>query len=393
MLRGLIGSGCLLLVLACGPRIIRITPLVGEEGDQVTIEGDEMGSATQVTFEGKPPGTGPVSTTTLQQVSATGVNTWVPAGAKSGPITVDTPRGSATSPFDFTVVGGTFMESGNNTSKGKADKVDDMEKVIVGSLGPGNTQDWYRVRAGSKPGPIYGHLVTLQITATTMGKSGRIELAIWDAQKDEIIAVDAGVDPRVWVVTTAVNVWVQVRNALATIGGNPVGYEVSVGRTPLIEETECNDVEGFAAPFDFAGIGRRSYMINYYVPDPKPSDPCPKNAAVDLYALPKPEDKETVSVLVFGAELPDADNQHNFRIEVLDSSGATAGEAVGNYLAASLTFIVDKNQHNLSGDWRVRISSHPQPPPHSGPGDPPHHTLHQYTVMASSEIPFPPPPP
>jgi hypothetical protein len=77
------------------PALASVTPTSGPVGSRVTIAGAHLGGATAVTFGGVAAGFSVVSDTAL---SAT-----VPAGAQTGPITVTTPGGTATSAFTFTV--------------------------------------------------------------------------------------------------------------------------------------------------------------------------------------------------------------------------------------------------------------------------------------------------
>ncbi|HEY6576691.1 MAG TPA: IPT/TIG domain-containing protein [Mycobacterium sp.] len=71
------------------PTITGFTPASGAAGTAVTITGTNFTGATAVGFNG--------TSATFTVASATQINTTVPAGAGSGPITVTTPDGTATS--------------------------------------------------------------------------------------------------------------------------------------------------------------------------------------------------------------------------------------------------------------------------------------------------------
>jgi hypothetical protein len=77
------------------PTITGFTPTSGRAGQAVSITGTNLTGVTSVTFAGKP---GSVTSTASTTVTAV-----VPRGAKSGPIGVTTPSGSATSTASFTV--------------------------------------------------------------------------------------------------------------------------------------------------------------------------------------------------------------------------------------------------------------------------------------------------
>src|SRR6185436_1151919 len=67
----------------------------GPDGTAVTLNGTNFTGATSVRFNG--------ALASFTVVSATLINTTVPAGATTGRITVTTPNGTATSATDFVV--------------------------------------------------------------------------------------------------------------------------------------------------------------------------------------------------------------------------------------------------------------------------------------------------
>ena len=77
------------------PALASVTPSSGPVGSRVTIAGTHLGGATAVAVGGTPAG---FSVASDSELSAT-----VPAGANTGPITVTTSGGTATSAFTFTV--------------------------------------------------------------------------------------------------------------------------------------------------------------------------------------------------------------------------------------------------------------------------------------------------
>jgi hypothetical protein len=77
------------------PAITGFSPASGRAGSSVTITGTNLGGATAVRFNG--------STAKFTIVSTTALTATVPNGAKTGPISVTTPGGTATSAAIFTV--------------------------------------------------------------------------------------------------------------------------------------------------------------------------------------------------------------------------------------------------------------------------------------------------
>lgn len=83
---------------AVGPTIADVTPLSGTVGTPVTINGDNFGADPVVRFNGT------LATVSSVHVEGISLTTTVPAGATSGPVTVTTSGGAATSPQPFDVI-------------------------------------------------------------------------------------------------------------------------------------------------------------------------------------------------------------------------------------------------------------------------------------------------
>ena len=83
-------------LLAIEARVANINPEHGAEQDEITITGAGFTEVQAVTF-------GRVRASDVRRVSDTELKVKVPAGARSGPITVKTPAGTVASSQSFTV--------------------------------------------------------------------------------------------------------------------------------------------------------------------------------------------------------------------------------------------------------------------------------------------------
>jgi subtilisin-like proprotein convertase family protein len=91
---GTIAGGWSLDITTNGPTISSFAPTTGAAGSTVVIVGTNLNGATSVSFAGTP-------ATSFVVVSPTQISAVVPAGATTGPITVTTPTGSASSATNF----------------------------------------------------------------------------------------------------------------------------------------------------------------------------------------------------------------------------------------------------------------------------------------------------
>ena len=78
------------------PNVHKLIPASGSPGTEVVVWGENLLGATAVTFNGTP-------AATFRNMTKNYVFAAVPAGAASGPVTITTPNGTATSPTSFVV--------------------------------------------------------------------------------------------------------------------------------------------------------------------------------------------------------------------------------------------------------------------------------------------------
>jgi IPT/TIG domain len=139
-------------VEGAAPTITSFAPTAGPVGTSVTITGTGLGSATSVKFNGK--------AATITSNTATQIVTKVPAGATTGPITVTTAGGTATSATKFTVTG---LSHARSISLRLSDSLVARGKVTV-SDGFAACADSVAVKVQKR---VSGHWQTVKNTTTS----------------------------------------------------------------------------------------------------------------------------------------------------------------------------------------------------------------------------------
>jgi hypothetical protein len=153
---GSIAGGWSLDITTNGPVISSFTPTTGPAGTQVVITGTNLTGATSVEFGGVAAGVFTVNSAT--QITAT-----VPSGASSGPITVTTPNGHASSATNYQVSPAPTITS-FAPAKGKVGR----NVVIHGTEFTGTTA----LHFGGTPAAIFTVNSPTQITAKVPAGAG-----------------------------------------------------------------------------------------------------------------------------------------------------------------------------------------------------------------------------
>lgn len=128
-------AACMVLLAGCAPRIMRLVPPRGQPGTLVTIQGQRFGAtAAQKTIKF---GEIAVNPTDVVSASPTSIQARVPAGARTGLVSVTTSKGTGISPENFIITGSakwTFMVylDADNNLEG-AGLADYREMATVGS--------------------------------------------------------------------------------------------------------------------------------------------------------------------------------------------------------------------------------------------------------------------
>lgn len=161
---------------ACGdpPSISSFSPTSGAVGTSVTVSGANFTGATAVAFNG--------ASASFTVQSANQLVATVPAGATSGPITVTTQFGTATSAASFTVTGGVYTEREPNDSRSAANDISgqSVPLTVTGTIGSASDTDYFMVTLEGKrrilldltvPGCCDYDMYLLSATGSTLARS------------------------------------------------------------------------------------------------------------------------------------------------------------------------------------------------------------------------------
>jgi endonuclease G len=187
------------------PVLLGFSPASGLANSSVIITGTNFGSASAVTFNGV---NASFTVDTTNQITAT-----VPPSATTGPISITTPSGSATSSSNFTVI-----------VPMATDLV--IKKTHSGNFTQGDSADTYTITVTNNGGVASSGTITVTdtlpagLTATFIGGSGwSSDLGTLTCTRSDVLAAGAGYPPITVTVSVSSNAPTFVTNNASVSGG------------------------------------------------------------------------------------------------------------------------------------------------------------------------------
>jgi uncharacterized repeat protein (TIGR01451 family) len=240
---------------APAPALAGFSPAGGPGGTSVTITGTNLVFATNVTFNG--------SSAAFTISSTTNLIVTVPAGATTGPITVATLGGTATSTGSFTVGGSNVVDLAIGVTH-------------TGSFAQGDTGDTYTIMvtnvgtAGSSSTVTVSDTLPAGLTATAIGGSGwTADLGTLSCTRSDLLPAGVAYPAITVTVNVASNALLSVTNIVAVSGGgdSSPGNNTAIDPT-IIQAASTGSTVITLAGWDTSGLpgGANNYGPSPFAP-------------------------------------------------------------------------------------------------------------------------------
>lgn len=339
---------------ACSPTITDLTPAAGAPGDTVVISGGRLTSGASnpvgVDFNG-------TAATTFAAAGAT-VQATVPAGATSGPVHVTTgrvdmmaPGGTATSPYDFTIVQTIFAETEPNDSRAAAGNAG-MADVLQGSVSDTDPADWFKISSGAA-GP-WGYAVEIVVQPQTLppGVTLRVDMEGYRSDLSAIGSLATYHDTGTYTLWTTqapgTDIYFNVHASGSTSESYNSGYVLTIARIPITDGNETDDT--LAAANTIAMVdGQGSHTSSYLCTIMQGGGDV---GMQDFYSFAG-GDATQISLIVATPSLNAADGVY---VELYDSVDGYRGGGAGNPSAVSHVYTLPVGE-TATGTWKIEVTN------------------------------------
>ena len=354
--RRLVACGLALGVFAlggCAPKIDNLSPATGSPGNKVLITGSKLtpkgAGAPTVDFNG---------TSAASIVKGTAVEATVPAGATTGPVHVKvpyvdlmSPGGTATSPYDFTVVSTKFSESEPNDKRSAANKAG-LADAITGSVTSTDPADWFCVKSG-KAGPWgYGVEITAKPKNLPPGVSLRVDIETF--RKDigaigNLTTYHDDKDFSLWTTQApGTDLFINVSTVGSTSASYKADYELFVAHIPIKDAQESDDT--LNASTSVTMIQGRGQVNDVNLCNIMKGGV--DIGMSDFFAFAG-NDAKKITVIVVS---PPLDPSDGIQVYLFDNAKGNQGGVVGNNVAFNYTWTLASGQ-KATGTWYLQVTN------------------------------------
>ncbi|MCU7918713.1 MAG: hypothetical protein KZQ95_10195 [Candidatus Thiodiazotropha sp. (ex Epidulcina cf. delphinae)] len=341
------------LLTACAPTITNIEPSAGAPGDEILITGGKLTIGTNnpssVDFNGK---------TAKFKTVGNNVKAQVPQGASTGRIHVITnyfnfysPGGTATSPFDFTVINSSFTEKEQNDTRKSANNAN-LTQIIKGSTTDSDQADWFKISSGSSGPWGYGLEIVVEPDNLPNGVSLRMDMEGYRADLNAIGNLTTYTDDKAFTLWTAhapnTDIFLNVHRTGSISTSFKADYTVKISRIKINDINESDN--GFNTAnsiimMDGIGSHNTSYLCNIF----KNGD---ELGMKDFYSF-NPGGATQISIVVTTPPLNQKDGVH---VDLYDNTKGYRGGDAGNYVVANYNLKLPKGE-KAKGTWFIEVTN------------------------------------
>ncbi len=343
----------MVLLAACAPTINDLEPSSGVSGDKILITGGKL------TVGGKNPSSVDFNGTAAKfKAVGNDVEAEVPIGATTGPVHVKTgyvdfysPGGTATSPFDFTVIIKTFSETETNDTQKTANDTG-LAQLIKGSITDTDKADWFKVTSG--PSGPWGYAIEIVAEPKNLptGVSLRVDMEGYRADIKAVGNLTTYKDSKSFTLWTThapnTDIFLKVSWVGSPSTSFTTDYTLKIARIKISDTNEADDtfknVKGITM-VNGMGTHNTSYLCNIF----KGGEDV---GMQDFYSF-NAGGATQISIVVISPPLDMSDGVY---VDLYDNAQGYRGGAKGNYVVANLDYVLTGGEQAL-GTWYIEVTN------------------------------------
>lgn len=343
----------LFLLVGCAPTITSLKPSAGTPGDKILITGGKL------TVGGKNPSSVDFNGTAATfKAVGNDVQAQVPKGATTGPVHVKTsyvdfysPGGTATSPFDFTVVKSPFMEKEKNDTQKTANNAS-LAQIIKGSITDTDKADWFKINSGPSGPWGYGIEIGAEPKNLPKGVSLRVDMEGYRADLKAVGNLNTYHDDKAFTLWTThapnTDIFLNVYWSGSTSKSFKADYILKIARVNISDTNEDDDTINTAKEIkmsDGFGVHKTSYLCNIFKGG--------EDVGMKDFYFFKPGGATQISIVVVSPPLNQKDGVY---VDLYDNVKGYRGGDAGNYVAASFNLKLTGGEKAL-GQWYIEVTN------------------------------------
>jgi len=258
--------------------------------------------------------------------------------------------GTATSPFDFTVISSTFSEQENNDTRGTANDAY-LAQAINGST-TNTDEDWFKINSGPFGPWGYGIEIATEPTNLPAGVSLRVTVEGYRSDLNAIGYLATYDDDKpfnLWTThSPGTDIFLKVDWDGSTSQSFTANYTLKISRIAISDSNETDDSIGAAKKIAMVnGIGQHgtSYLCNIFKGG--------ENVGMPDFYFFEPTGATEIGIVVITPSLDQSDGVY---VGLYDNSQAYRGGVQGSNVAASYNLTLTGGE-TATGQWYIEVTN------------------------------------